>query len=229
MAALVVKKQACILITLLTYLVIINAMMTAASAGGSTDHDLTSGFESLPLRKKNIRILKPYDIPLEQRYSFINGIHKCWVYSTDKPHSPASKTLPRTEIGIHGYGYRSGVWQFEGYGYVPKGTTGVCIMQIFGATAPRASSAMVRVYDGKLMFYRRKVLAENIYDKWFRLNVIHDVGASKVQIYIDGELKLETKDGGGVVHTFKCGVYAQNHDSNYMESRWKDLKVFRKL
>lgn len=38
--------------------------------------------------------------------------------------------LPRTEIRITGYDYSLGVWQFEGHAYVPKGTSGVTIVQI---------------------------------------------------------------------------------------------------
>ena len=132
-----------------------------------------------------------------------------------------------------GYAYRSGVWQFEGYGYVPKGTSGVCIMQVFGtrSIAPRGGSStlMLRVYNGTLTYYKRDVLEKNIYDRWFRLNVIHDADNSKLQVYIDGNLKLETPGRGGISHNFKCGVYAQSNDSNYMESRWKNIKVLKKF
>ncbi|CAN1301457.1 Citrate-binding protein [Linum perenne] len=171
---------------------------------GSSGAGLTDGFKLLLLKQKNFRIQSPYDVSKDQRYSFIDGVHKCWVYSTDKPHTPTSKTLPRTEISIH----------FEGYGYVPRGTSGVCIMQVFGATAPRATTLMVRVYNGTLTYYKRDVLLTNIYDKWFSLNVIHDVENSKLNVYIDGKLKLETNGRGGISHNFKCGVYAQSNDTN---------------
>jgi hypothetical protein len=46
------------------------------------------------------------------------------------------------------------VWQFEGYGYVPSGTTGVSIMQVFGAGA-HATTLMLHVYDGALRYYDR--------------------------------------------------------------------------
>ena len=49
----------------------------------------TEGFISLPLNQSNFVILRPYDVPEDQRYSRINGVHKLWVYSTDKPHSGA--------------------------------------------------------------------------------------------------------------------------------------------
>ncbi|KAK3004957.1 hypothetical protein RJ639_019300 [Escallonia herrerae] len=197
-----------------------------ALAWGPTDP--TQGFISLPFNRSYYHIQKPYDLPEDQRYSFINGIHTCCVLATDKPHTVTSQTKPRTEIGIQGYNYSSGVWQFEGYGYVPYGTSGVCIMQVFGATAPRATTLMVRVYNGSLMYYREKVLDPCIYDRWFRLNVIHDADAAKVKVFIDGYLKLEAAGRGGTSHTFKCGVYAQNNDSFIMESRWKNIKILRK-
>ncbi|CAK9161232.1 unnamed protein product [Ilex paraguariensis] len=124
--------------------------------------DPTKGFISLPFNTSYYHIQKPYDVPEDQRYSFIDGVHKLWVYATDKPHTLTSQTKPRTEIAIQGYNYSSGVWQFEGYGYVPFGTTGVCIMQVFGATPPRATTLMVRVYNGSLMYYQSMVLVPYI-------------------------------------------------------------------
>ena len=55
--------------------------------------------------------------------------------------------------------------------------------------------------------------------QWFRLNVIQDVDALDVKIYIDGNLVDEAAGHGGKSHYFKCGVYSQNDKSHYMESR----------
>ncbi|XP_031285298.1 citrate-binding protein-like [Pistacia vera] len=209
---------------LLSIFQLINMADQASFASGAIDP--TEGFVSLKLNPADFSVQRPYDVPQDERYSFQNGIHKLWVYSTDKPHSPTSKTKPRTEIRILGHDYSSGVWQFEGYGYVPAGTSGVSLMQIFGASQ-HATTLMVRVYDGSLTYYRDPVLVRNIYNKWFRLNVIHDVGKS-VKVYIDGILKYEGPDRGGKSHYFKFGVYAQEDDSHYMESRWKDIKVLKK-
>ncbi|KAJ0097936.1 hypothetical protein Patl1_27756 [Pistacia atlantica] len=68
----------------------------------------------------------------------------------------------------------------------------------------------------------------NIYNKWFGLNVIHDVDNSKVKVYIDGILKYVAPGRGGTSHYFKCGVYAQDDDSYYMESCWKSIKILKK-
>lgn len=102
-------------------------------------------------------------------------------------------------------------------------------MQVFGASAPYATTLMVRVYNGSLMYYRGPVLLSDIYDKWFRLNIIHDVDAAKVNVFIDEVLKLEVDGRGGTSHSLKCGVYAQDNDSSCMESRWKEIKVLKRI
>lgn len=62
--------------------------------------DPTDGFTSLPLSQSNFILHKPYDVSENQRYSYVDGVHKLWVYSTDSPFSQGSDTLPRTEIRI---------------------------------------------------------------------------------------------------------------------------------
>ncbi|KAK6924193.1 hypothetical protein RJ641_010393 [Dillenia turbinata] len=140
----------------------------------SAQTDPTKGFNEQPLDQSYFEIQKPYDMPVDQRYSFVDGVHKLWVYSTDKPDTPTSYTVPGTEIRI------------------------------------------------------REWRTSNIYDRWFKLNVIHDVGASKVKIYIDGVLKYEAPGYGGDSHYFKCGVHAQNNASYHMESRWKNIRILKK-
>ncbi|PWA67799.1 concanavalin A-like lectin/glucanase domain-containing protein [Artemisia annua] len=142
---------------------------------GRLIHDLALGFIRLPFNKTYYINKKPYNLPLEERYSFINGVHKLWVFSTDEPHYRGSQTKPRSELSINGYKYSTGVWQFEAHVFVPYGTSGVSLMQVFGASYPHASTLMVRVYNGDLYYYREKVIVHDIYNKWFRLNVIHNV------------------------------------------------------
>ncbi|CAN1783161.1 Citrate-binding protein [Linum perenne] len=188
------------------------------------------GFVSMPFNQSFYNIQSPYNLPQTKRYSFLNGVHKCWVYSNDLPLSRTSQTKPRTEIAIKGYVYNSGVWEFQGYGYVPSGTSGVSIMQILGSWPPRATSLMLMVYDGSLCYYNEsQVVLRNVYDKWFKLNVIDDFDTGKIKVYINDELKLEVQGRGGKNHIFKCGVYAQLNDSRLMESRWRDIRIFKKV
>ncbi|CAL1354349.1 unnamed protein product [Linum trigynum] len=194
--------------------------------GGGNAGDPTRGFVALPLTASHMKVQWPYDLQKGERYSFENGVHTLKVYSNDKPHSKESHTRPRTEVRIAGYDYSSGVWQFEGQGFVPGGTSGVCIMQVFGASG-HATTLMLRVYGDNLAVYRSKILP-NIHNKWFRLNVIHNVDAGKVMVYIDRSLVYKGPDHGGKSHYFKFGVYAQDDDSHLMESRWKGIKIFKK-
>lgn len=62
--------------------------------------DPTDGFIHLPLSDANFVLQKPYDVPLADRYSYDNGVHRMWVFSTDKPFKVGSPTEPRTEIRI---------------------------------------------------------------------------------------------------------------------------------
>ncbi|KAI5312232.1 hypothetical protein L3X38_041405 [Prunus dulcis] len=139
-----------------------------------------------------------------------------------------SNRSSRGERAAAGYDYTSGVWQFEGNFYVPQGSSGVIIMQIHGA-ATEATTLRLRVYNGDLKYNGKTVVASNIYDKWLRLNVIHNVGAGKVTIFIDGKQKLVVIGHGRANFYFKYGVYgALSASSNYMESRWREVKLFKK-
>ncbi|KAE8813010.1 Citrate-binding protein [Hordeum vulgare] len=203
------------------------AAASARSARALKAADPTYGFTSVRLDESNFVLQRPFNEASGARYSFDGTVRKLWVLSSDKPHARQSHTSPRTEIRMAGYDYSSGVWQFEGYGYVPSGTTGVSIMQVFGA-GQTATTLMLHVYDGALRYYDRQIVEDAIYDRWFRLNVVHDVEASTLAVYIDGEQKLHVHGRGGDSHYFKFGVYAQNHDSSCMESRWKDVRIFQK-
>uniref|UniRef100_A0A0D9XX72 Alginate lyase 2 domain-containing protein n=1 Tax=Leersia perrieri TaxID=77586 RepID=A0A0D9XX72_9ORYZ len=179
--------------------------------------DPTAGFVAVELTEDMFKLHKPYDLPPEQRYEFRDGVRRMWVLCSDHPFSPGSPTKPRSEILLNKT-YPSGVWQFEGYGYVPSGTTGVSIMQVFGASG-RNTTLMLHVYSGRLMYYRdeARVVDDDIYDRWFRLNVVHDVDAGRLAVFVDGEQRLAFDGHGGYKHYFKFGVYVQTDPSHYME------------
>ena len=122
------------------------------------------------------------------------------------------------------------MWQFEGYGYVPSGTSGVSVMQIHNEEgAAHSTVLMLHVYDGVLRFYSGAAIEPDIYDRWFRLNVMHDVGASTVAVYVDGEHKFSTRVTPSESYYFKFGVYMQHHDrSSCMESRWTNVTLYTK-
>lgn len=81
-------------------LIIVSILALFEQVYSSKDVDLTKGFASVPLNSSNFEIQRPYDVEQNQRYSFKNGVHRLWVFSTDKPHLLDSKTKPRTELRI---------------------------------------------------------------------------------------------------------------------------------
>ena len=131
---------------------------------------------------------------------------------------------------LQGHDYSSGVWQFEGYGYVPTGTSGASVMQIHNEQgAAHATVLMLHVYNGTLRYYSGEAVEDSIYDRWFRLNVVHDVDASTVAVYLDGAPRLAVNVTPSASHYFKFGVYMQHQDqSSCMESRWTNITLYTK-
>ncbi|KAF3445499.1 hypothetical protein FNV43_RR10675 [Rhamnella rubrinervis] len=191
--------------------------------------DPTDGFTRVTLTGDDLVLQKPYDQATQNRFSSQNGVDRFWVFNNDKPFKQDSPTRPRTEIRITGHDYSSGVWQFEGNAYVPKGTSGVTIMQVFGSGGSEATTLQLRIYNGELSYYNSRLVASNIYDRWLRVNVIHDVDQGKLTVFVDGVQKLVANGRGKATFYFKYGVYAAPEgSSNYMESRWKGIKIFKK-
>ncbi|KAL8243234.1 hypothetical protein R6Q59_009492 [Mikania micrantha] len=189
--------------------------------------DPTKGFTNVPLTSNSFVYQKPYNVPLKNRYSFKNGVHRFWVYASDKPYEPGSSTQPRTEAQIKP-DYTSGIWQFEGYAYVPHGTSGATIVQIHGA-AHGNTTLLLRIYNGDMTYYDGEVIATDLYDKWFKVNLIHNVDEGKLTVYINDVKTFESHDEGPGDLYFKCGVYgAPRGESRYMESRWRDIKIYKK-
>ena len=93
---------------------------------------------------------------------------------------------------LQGYNYSCGVWQFEGHGFVLNGTFGVCIMQVFEAHPKHDTTLMLDVYNNSIVCHNNSALVPNIRDTCFQSNVIHDVEASSVNIYVDGVQVYET-------------------------------------
>ncbi|VAH57840.1 unnamed protein product [Triticum turgidum subsp. durum] len=207
---------------LLLLLVAMGGTFTAAGGSGNP----TAGFQKVQLTDGDFQVQSPYNVPESQRFQYRNGVRTFWVHRNDKPFNTVTHTNPRSEVKLRS----SGVWQFEGYGYVPSGTSGVSVMQIHNEEgAAHSTVLMLHVYDGVLRFYSGAAIEPDIYDRWFRLNVMHDVGASTVAVYVDGERKFSTSVTPSESYYFKFGVYMQHHDqSSCMESRWTNVTLYTK-
>lgn len=193
--------------------------------------DPTTGWT---LEKLHFEIQSPYNLKHSDRYSYEASIdtYHLWVFDTDKPNAKSSTRPPRTEMSFDHY--TSGQHQFEADVMVVTNTSPVSIMQVFGGdkidedSGRHATSLQLRVYDGKLKWYDKKVLLSNIYDKWFHLNVTHDVSTHEIQIFINGKLAMTFKDNGGKEWHMKCGVYAQKEAKGKMDIYYRNVKIYHK-
>ncbi|GJM87911.1 hypothetical protein PR202_ga03917 [Eleusine coracana subsp. coracana] len=152
----------------------------AAAADGC---NLTAGFVKVDLPESSFAVQIPYDVPVDQRYRYdaATGVHTFWVYADDKPFNDEQELMRTSRFDLQGFDYSSGVWQFEGYGYVPSGTSGASVMQIHNENGGvPATTMMLHVYNGTLRYYSGQTVESCINHRWFRLNVVHDVGASTV-------------------------------------------------
>ncbi|CAM0950159.1 unnamed protein product [Alopecurus aequalis] len=198
-----------------------------ASPPPARAQDPTAGFTAVSLSESNFMLQKPYNMPTSSRYSFNGTVRQMWIVPSDDPYAPQSDTKPRTEMRMTGYDYTSGVWQFEGLVYVPSGSSGMSIMQVFGGDAT-ATTLMLHIYNGALWYYNQQLVEDGVDDRWLRVNVVHDVGASRLTVFVDGDLKLTVPGRGGDLHFFKFGVYMQRDASARMESLWKNIRILKK-
>ncbi|PNH02810.1 Citrate-binding protein, partial [Tetrabaena socialis] len=132
------------------------------------------------------------------------------LHSNDQPFKLDSSTTPRTEMRILN-DYYTGLHSIKFDLFVVSGTDGVSVMQIFGGDrsynlnpqSSAATSLQLRVYNGQLMYYNNETLAYSILDRWLPVNVTHNANSGDIQIWVDGQLALETKDRGTDKHYFK--------------------------
>ena len=56
-------------------------------------------------------------------------------------------------------------------------------MQVFGSSK-RATTLMLSVYNGALSYCRSLLVADDIYGKWFGVNVLHDTPAGMAEFLL---------------------------------------------
>jgi len=190
----------------------------------------------------------PWNIsPESERFTDVNNIYHTWVYNTDQPFSEGNTTLPRTEIRVKlptsqaGVGsdtdYVSGQWQFGAQMMIPSDTSNWCIFQIhtgdeqsneYGSTA---GMLFFEAGDGgSIHWYDGTELAGHLYNKWFQLNVIHDLDATSnttMTVYLNNtQIYQATTTSNALDYYFKCGDYGQTGFSHEGENNIKDINIW---
>jgi len=170
----------------------------------------------------SFHIERPYDVPINTRFSITNGIYNHWVFPGDKPHSTNAKGRnPRTEAryggtadAATGHNFQHGERMYSADMLIEKNAVGSAIMQIH-TTAQGGGPIGVRVQgnsdivnNGSLTVVQGSSVQGGLIDKWFNYKASLNADTLEVKIYINNCLKSTyTGQRGSGAFYFKNGVY----------------------
>ncbi len=159
----------------------------------------------------------PYNTNQSSRYWFTNGVYHCLVYSNDVPFRPDSTTSPRTEQRFTP-NYTNGEIQYQATMMAPSDENSYCIFQIHtgNAQAHRFGATTLMLFwfssqGGSLHEYHGTALARDLGNRWFQLNVAHNVPARTIRVWVNRKLVLTRRANRASDFYMKDGVYAQRH------------------
>ena len=198
----------------------------------SAQADPTTGFT---LDSLTFNIQSPYNLSHAARYTDVNGVYHFWVFNTDNPFEQGNTTEPRTEMRFTP-DYTSGIHQFEADYLIPNPTSGVCVFQIHtgDAQSPQYGSTtfIAHMEGADLRHYTDTILAHNVWNTWFHMNVIHNMNNHTIQAFINNNRVWTQKDNGSPDFYFKCGVYTEQSGpgtgSHEMQDFIKNIKLWSK-
>lgn len=166
----------------------------------------------------NFKIQSPTNAPQSQRYWFTNNIYHCLVYSNDGAFSVGNTTLPRTEQRYNP-DYTNGEIQYQASLMAPGDENSYCVFQIHTGNAQSAtfgSTTFMAFWftnnGGSVHDYSGAILATNLANRWFQLNVDHNVVTRTIRVWINQKLVWTQQDNGAGDFYMKDGVYEQNHN-----------------
>ncbi len=169
----------------------------------------------------NFKIQSPTNAPQSQRYFFTNNIYHCLVFSNDGAFSIGNTTKPRTEQRFNP-DYTSGEIQYQSTMMAPANENSYCVFQIhtgdaqsdqYGSTTYMAF--WFTNYNGSVRDYSGTTLATNLGNKWFQLNVDHNLATGTIRVWINQKLVWTQQDNGAGDFYFKDGVYEQDHSPTF--------------
>jgi MYXO-CTERM domain-containing protein len=126
--------------------------------------------------------------------------------------------------------YTAGRWQFEGEVRVSPPTDNESIMQVWGGTQSGATTQMIRAYaEGNGTIKKvggSVVMATNVYGRWVRINVIHDVAANQVRSYAEGKLMATGPGDAPGPWYHKYGDYG-TVTTGTAKVEWRNVRHFK--
>jgi hypothetical protein len=168
----------------------------------------------------------PYNTNESLRYTLSNNIYHCLVYSNDAPFAQGNTTLPRTEQRFTP-DYTNGEIQYQAVLMAPSNENSYCVFQIHTGDAQSSAygSTTFMLFwfssdGGSVHDYSGTELVTNLGNKWFQLNVDHNLVTGTIRVWINQNLVWTQQDNGAGDFYFKDGVYEQNHSPTYEMDTW---------
>jgi len=179
------------------------------------------GWSSAPIA---FNVQSPTNAPQSARYFVTNSplpTYHCLVYSNDGAFSVGNTTSPRTEQRFEP-DYTSGVIHYQATLMAPANENSYCVFQIHTGDAQSAQYGSTTFmafwftnYNGSVRDYSGTTLATNLGNKWFQLNVDHNMNSRIVTVWINGSNVWQQQDSGAGDYYMKDGVYEQDHNPTY--------------
>jgi alginate lyase len=181
------------------------------------------------------RVQSPTNAAQDQRYWFTNGIYHCEVLNDDGAFTAGNRTQPRTEQRFVP-DYTAGEIQYQAMEMAPSNENSYCIFQIHTGNAVTrghgATTFMLFWFSndgGSVHDYSRHELASRLGNRWFQLNVDHNLATRSISVWINRKLVWTQRDNGAGDFYFKDGVYRQKHDPTpQMDAYIKDIRLWIK-
>jgi hypothetical protein len=193
--------------------------------------------------KDSFNVQRPYDKPINTRFSIIGGIYNFWVFPNDAPHSPtANGRNPRTEAryggtadAATGRNFQHGNRMWSGDMLIERNAVNSAIFQIHttadggGPIGIRVQSNGDIVNNGSLTVVRGANIPGGTIDKWFNFKASLNADTQEVKIYINNCLQSTYKGprGDGNFY-FKHGVYFCKTSQNGCFSHYKNIHLYKK-
>jgi hypothetical protein len=188
----------------------------AAQIGGTGWQPVTPTF----------KVQWPYNVPEDTRYWFTNGIYHCLVFSNDAPFQSNNPTLPRTEQRFLP-DYTNGEIQYQATLMAASNENSYCVFQIHTGDAQSGAygSTTFMLFwftsnGGSVKDYSGTLLASNLDNQWFQLNVDHNLVTRNINVWINRTLVWTQQDNGAGDFYFKDGVYEQSHGPTLQMDTW---------
>jgi hypothetical protein len=191
----------------------------------------------------SFNVQRPYNLPINTRFSIIGGIYNFWVFPNDAPHSPtANGRNPRTEARYGGTAdvatgknFQTGNRMYSADMLIERNAVNSAIMQIHttadggGPIGVRIQANSDMVNNGSLTVVQGSSVPGGLIDKWFNFKASLNADTQEVKIYINNCLKSTYKGprGDGNFY-FKNGVYFCKTSQNGCYSHYKNIHLYRK-